>query len=54
VNGNHINGQRKASEAKLRGNRVHNQLKILCLRWMKKHRPEAVRRLKSQAQAVIK
>ena len=47
------NGERKASEAKLRGNRVHNQLKILALRWVKRNRPVVARKLKAQAQREV-
>lgn len=50
MNSDMNNNGRKASEAKIRGNRVHNHLKILALRWVKRNRPVVARKLKAQAQ----
>lgn len=36
--------------AKLRGNRIHATLKVLCFNWMKKNRPELVAQFKAKAE----
>lgn len=47
------NGTRKLSPAKLRGNKVHQQLKRLCFLWMKDRMPKQVERLRREAKRKV-
>lgn len=49
MNTHNEDGRQPTKEYRLRGNRVHARLKILCLDWMKKNHVKVVTRLRKQA-----